>query len=335
MKKILLLCLLQFAFSTHSQNLKSIIDDADKAMNTGNNDKAIASLDKAIVQNPSAYDLFHARGRAYVGLEKFQEAVDDFTKALQLNPKAAEVYNSRGLILSALGYFDEAIVDAENAMQYAVESNEKNVALTIRADVKRLKKDYVSAIKDYEMILAANPEPGVEINCLLSIAKSLGALKRNEEAVAYLERLTKSYPEMTVGFTNLAFRYAEMGNYKKAIELNEKVIALEQKNANKSDLAEVAGKVIVKGGSIVIALAYNNKGYAEYKLGNTQAAMASINHSISLYPENSYAYRNRALVYLALKNNVSACIDIDKALELGFTRSYGDELEKLRLSECK
>lgn len=335
MKKILLPLLLLIAICGQSQT-KTIIDSAEKEMKSGNTPKAIVILDKAIDENPDAFELYHARGRAYIELEKFQQAVDDFGKALQLNPESAEVYNSRGLLFNALGYADEALADAEKAMQLASSGREKNVALNIRADGRRTKKDYPGAVADYEALLAARPEPGIEMNALIGIAKVLGAQQKNKEAIFYLEKLTAAYPKMSIGFTNLAFRYAEIGDYKKAIELNDKVIAIERhtkKDANGA--AKVDKKVMVKGSDLAIALAYNNKGYAQYKLGDTAAALQSINQSIGLYPENSYAYRNRALAYLALNSKEAACADIDKSLELGFTEAYGDEMAKLKQANCK
>ena len=63
--------------------------------------------------------------------------------------------------------------------------------------------------------------------------------------------------------------------------------------------------------------------------------MTDINHSLILLPNNSYAYKNRALVYLNRKDNDKGCADLNKAIELGYTEQYGDEVIKLINENCK
>jgi regulator of sirC expression with transglutaminase-like and TPR domain len=48
-------------------------------------------------------------------------------------------------------------------------------------------------------------------------------------------------------------------------------------------------------------------GYAKYKMNDLKNALKDIQRSIALDPSDSYAYRNRALVYLAMKQTDKAC----------------------------
>jgi len=64
-------------------------------------------------------------------------------------------------------------------------------------------------------------------------------------------------------------------------------------------------------------------------------ALQDVNKSIGLYPGNSYAYRNRALIYLALNKTGEACADLDAALSLGFAQRYGPEVAELKNKNCK
>jgi len=82
-------------------------------------------------------------------------------------------------------------------------------------------------------------------------------------------------------------------------------------------------------------LLYNNRGFAKYKLGDYKGALEDIDLSISLLPNNSYAFRNRALVHLAQNEKELACADMQKALDLGFAQSYGDEISKLQADNCR
>ena len=75
-------------------------------------------------------------------------------------------------------------------------------------------------------------------------------------------------------------------------------------------------------------------GYAKFKLKDYNGALEDIKKSINLNNNNSYAFRNRALIYFELNNKDSACMDIKKALELGFTEKYGKEVEDLFNKNC-
>lgn len=81
-------------------------------------------------------------------------------------------------------------------------------------------------------------------------------------------------------------------------------------------------------------LAFNNRGYVKYKLNDLKGAMQDVNHSLELYPSNSFAYKNRALIFIALKQMNFACEDLQKAISLGFTSMYGDEVQKLLEKYC-
>jgi lipoprotein NlpI len=53
-----------------------------------------------------------------------------------------------------------------------------------------------------------------------------------------------------------------------------------------------------------------------------------------ILPTNSYAFKNRALVYFSTDKKELACLDLQKALELGFQEDYGDEVAKLLAEHC-
>ena len=54
----------------------------------------------------------------------------------------------------------------------------------------------------------------------------------------------------------------------------------------------------------------------------------------SSFPTNSYAYRNRALVNLELKQNDKACTDLEAAMKFRFTEQYGPEVKELYEQHC-
>ena len=86
---------------------------------------------------------------------------------------------------------------------------------------------------------------------------------------------------------------------------------------------------------IAIAFALNNMGYAYLQLGKLEQAEEKVMESLDLFPTNNYAYRNLALIKIEQKELDKACEYIAKSLELGFTYSYGDEVQKLQDQYCK
>ena len=82
-------------------------------------------------------------------------------------------------------------------------------------------------------------------------------------------------------------------------------------------------------------MSYNNRGYAKYKLKDYKSALKDITRSIDLYPANSYAFRNRALVYLSLDKKEKACENLQKAIDLGYSGMYGNDVEELLKKNCE
>jgi tetratricopeptide (TPR) repeat protein len=55
--------------------------------------------------------IYAKRGIAYIMLEEYEPAIDDFSAALEINPEYANGYRLRGLIYKELGRTDEAKSD--------------------------------------------------------------------------------------------------------------------------------------------------------------------------------------------------------------------------------
>ena len=70
-------------------------------------------------------------------------------------------------------------------------------------------------------------------------------------------------------------------------------------------------------------------------LGDLNGAMNDINKSLSIFPKNSYAYKNKALVLIAQNKNSAACKELQKAIELHYTEDYDDDVIDLMKKHCK
>ncbi len=80
---------------------------------------------------------------------------------------------------------------------------------------------------------------------------------------------------------------------------------------------------------------YNNRSFAKFNIKDFEGALLDVNKSINLDSKNSFAYKVRANVYLEKKDNVNACKDLKKALELGYTKDFGSDVQELLDKNCK
>lgn len=78
----------------------------------------------------------------------------------------------------------------------------------------------------------------------------------------------------------------------------------------------------------------NNYGFNKYKLGDSKLAIEIIDKSLTIKPNNSYAYRNLALIAIDMENFELACQHLMKAEKLNFKMNYGDEVQELIQEHC-
>ncbi|WP_196887371.1 tetratricopeptide repeat protein [Aureivirga sp. CE67] len=327
-KKLLLLSIaLILSNFTYSQSEI----EAEKALMNREFSKAKKLYSELLQKDPANSDYYLQRGEANFYLNLIEESLGDYNKSIELNNKSSDAYDKRAFLYFSLNYFDYAILDCNEGLKHIKENKElQNSLLNIRADSYRIIGPNQNAYNDYKKILENNPENGLKINCYVNIAKVLSSQNKTPEAIKYLEELTKSFPEFTVGHVNLAFQYSKNEQYEKSIEENNLA-----ENLIKNKIENKIEGVEIKSETSLLALVYNNRGYAKYKIYKYWDAIEDVNKSLFISPENSYAYRNKALIYFAIDKKDQGCQAIEKAIELKFVENYGDEILILQKKHCK
>ena len=69
--------------------------------------------------------------------------------------------------------------------------------------------------------------------------------------------------------------------------------------------------------------------WVEYNLGNTDTAFELLKTSISLEPDNSYAFKVAAKINLLQHNNEAAISNLQEAKALGYEIEYGQEVNEM------
>ena len=84
-----------------------------------------------------------------------------------------------------------------------------------------------------------------------------------------------------------------------------------------------------------LALAFSNRSFSKLKLNDIKGAIEDINKSLKIYPENSYAYKIKALIYIEKKDFKTACENLELAQSKKYKQTYGNEVEELIAKYCE
>ena len=88
----------------------------------GDNDLALADIDRALLLTPDNAAARYDRGITNYIMGRPDLAVGDFTAVISLWPESAEAFDSRGKAHSVIGAFDKALADFDRAIELSPES---------------------------------------------------------------------------------------------------------------------------------------------------------------------------------------------------------------------
>ena len=108
---------LRFGLS-QSRSLPRQLELGEKYLTELDYENAVIAFTAAIEIDDRSEDAYWGRGRAYAGLQRHEEAIQDFTVILDdLNPESIDAYLARGDEYAATGQTDNARADYEAAQQ--------------------------------------------------------------------------------------------------------------------------------------------------------------------------------------------------------------------------
>lgn len=213
----------------------------------GDYDFAVSDFAKALQFNPD--NTLKAKiyfNRAYTWFKKgdYERAIGDYTEgiriieAMKVDPREkAEAYYSRAAAWYEKGDFDNAISDYTKA----IEINPKYAeAVFSRANTWHEKRDYASAAIDYERATELDPQNALVYNnysWLLSTCPD-SKFRDGQKALELAQKAVAINPDEVFFLSTLAAAYAELGNFKEAVQTVEKAILL-LKKTNKENLMDI------------------------------------------------------------------------------------------------
>ncbi len=279
--------------------------------------KSVIDKGNKLIENyPNDNSLYFILGKTYFSMNNYNEAFRCLDKSIEINPNHGESYSYRAIMKSLRGNYsaENVLSDYNNAL----EVNPDNInLLKSKANYLRKKRCYSEAIEELDKILQLD---SLNYSALILKANILGIMNRNDESLSLYSKLIQIYPEKTLAYDERGFLHLKLGQFSKALKDFKETVRLDQLRPQSQ---------------MISAFGYNNRGYAYYKIGELSNALNDINHSIELFDKNSYAYRNRALVNISLNKSEKVCNDLSIAIQLGFTKDYGNEVLTLIEENCK
>ena len=151
------------------------------------------------------------RGNAFVELNWFADAVNDFTALIRLNPRVAGYYDNRQNALKSIGLLGKALDDANMTVRLA-----SNYAFSYhsRADVFNAMGRYDAAIADFTTALSIDPR---DEGLLIDRGKVLMRVGRNREAIDDFTRALDVDGGAKDAFRERGLAYKKLGAFDAAL----------------------------------------------------------------------------------------------------------------------
>lgn len=184
----------------------------------GENDKAVAILQKLVELDADNPNLLAVLAETLIDMQKYDEALKYCDNLVQQAPRSTVAYNLRARVKMLKEDLDGAIRDLDEAL--AIDENDKQ-ALLLRGNLHRLKGNEAQAEADVQKLLKLDPDMTQAI-----LLRSLLAAQKKDwgQAISDLQMLLQTDP------TNPRYRLQLAGYYvgdkrpRKAIELLTQVL---------------------------------------------------------------------------------------------------------------
>lgn len=249
----------------------------------GKTDEAAATLRATSQENPELGDVLERNlSQIYLEAGQNEAAVATLSPLLEANPEDSDLYALYGVALGRAGRFDQAL----NALDEALRLNpEDQQAAQAREFLEQ----------NQQLVSGSQTELGAEAAAALQEGISALEAGDNQTAQTAFDRAVSLQPS---GLTNFyqAFTRQIQGDLRGAVDAYEEALTgFPDANAGQ-------------------ARVLNNAGFAYFRLGRFDKAVAYISRATQADPENSQAHFNLGLIYYELGRFDDALPALETAL---------------------
>jgi len=322
--------------------------------------EALQDVEKALKLKPESTYAFRVRGYIYYSQEKFDAALADFEKALTIDPKNNAATLGKAKTLTALGKYQEAldlITKEKSVMSDALPAEIQEAA------IRKKMKDFSGAIEINKKLLEKDPQA---VHFIAEIGQCMALDNKPEEALRYYEEAEKTIGEivkkrgkfaapglhstdiMIEIKNNKIAAYIDLGQYDKAVAECEELMAeagenhslihnyaysLYRMGKEKEAAAQMTKWLKIRPNPIT-AEQYIDWGDALFILKDYANAEKKYIESEKIDSANPNLYAKMGLLYLTMKDNKKAKLNLEKALSMGLGKADTDFAKK-NLSKIK
>jgi tetratricopeptide (TPR) repeat protein len=224
----------------------------------------------------------------------YSNALDIIDAVISNNKKYALPFDLKGMVLTKLKYYDQARIAFDEAI--------------------RINPNFGSAYVNYG---------------LLEQQSNQGQL-----AMSYFDRSIEVQPDLSKAYFARALLNQKLGYNEAAIKDYDKIIELEGEGYIEAYLNRGLNRKMLGEFSLAIndintvieqqpnnAKLLKNRGNVYLVYGYNQRAIEDYSQAIQINPNYAEAYYNRALVHFKTHDYISGCYDLQKSLDLGFSKA--------------
>ena len=183
-------------------------------------DRAKEQYRKALAIAPNDADAHYNLGKWYADRGFPTEALYHYDRSIAINPDIADSYYNRGVLFSSQGRMEEAIRSYQAAIRVDLELS---VAYLNLGNAYLSQQRFDDAIEQYQVALRLDPRSSIANS---NLGGALAQSGKFQEAIEALLRALKIDPNKSEAYFNLGFSYASLGRTIEAREAYKQCLAI-------------------------------------------------------------------------------------------------------------
>jgi len=266
-------------------------DEAMKAIEVQDYDKAIDYLSRDLKDNPKSGRAYFFRAVLYRAKEQNEMALNDITNAIKYLPKdnkewISDAYVERGNIYSEFNDNEKALKDFDNAIKLTPGMVNGYMA---RAQFFFNKHQFQQAESDYQKAISLDEG---DVQAWIGLAHNYQLQGNYNGAVKAFSQVITLDPENILGYLFRGAAFFDNEQYNEAIEDAFQGLTMDASNEEIQSL------------------------FIDFASKNYQLALSKVNQQIALNPDNDLWYFIRAQIFENKFDLTSAIKDYTKVMEL-------------------
>lgn len=304
----LLIALLLFSRIVFAQTSQELYDKSFMYLQQNKYDLAVSTIDKAIqASKGSVEDFFLLKYKILLKKSDVGLLKKTLDEALNHFPNSDKLLLERVELSSLMNNFKQSEIDLMKLMQISNKYRSKDNFLRL-AGILFKKRSFDKSFDIVTSILKQDPNNVHAVSLLASILCEKNNYAKSLELFNSI--LESDVENVSV---NIGYVYQKLKNNAKAIEYFERALSINKNNP----------------------YALSNLAKSKLAIGSIDMALACINKSIKILPNNPYAFKVRGDIYIKKQQNEKACFDFIVAKELGYDAQYQDAIFDVLPEECK